>query len=833
MIMSFLSRTTVVIKDIGQDFHYAMRRLRFNVGFSIVAVLMLALGIGANAAVYSLMDQILLRPFSAVLNTERLVQIGSRDAKHNGRDFDTISYPDYLDYRRTSRGFESIAAFQNVHVDFTAATGTEEANADVATTNYFDTVGVKAQLGNIFHQVDEQLGQSNAPAPVAVISADTWKRRFNNDVNIIGVTVHINKSPFVIIGIAPPGFQGTELRRPVDVWVPITAAQTILPEFRDHLTADRSFRWLQCIARVRTGVSVAQAQADVDTIAANLGVAYPQDDAGKGTKLDTHLGLSPVYRNNAIKLTALLQGGAGLLLLITCSNLAALQLASAARREREMAIRSALGATTGRMIRQLLLESGLLSALGVIATVPVTFWAGRALSVPLLGGAFPHIHIALNKSVLIFTIGLALITTLLFGLMPAWSASTMRSPAGLKGVTNSSGVSQSAARKVLVICQVALSFVLLISASLLVRTLVELQNTDPGFRTQGILKASIDLSREGYDLSRGREFYHQFLTRVQSLPGVVSSCLTTTAPADQNQSTNIAVGIEGRPIVPHQPGIQVRLAAVTPEYFRTLGLSLVKGRGFSERDNDEAPLVAIVNESLAKQFWESEDIIGKHFHLVTTKSPLEAIGVIRNSTIVRLDEQGPQPFLYVPLDQFSKLSVTLLVQTRINPMSLLPAVNRELAMLDPDVPLARTETLRQHLDDSLGQQRLMATLIAGFAVLALMLAELGLYAVISQSVNARTREMGIRMALGSRKAQLIGLVVKQGMILAIIGLAVGFIAVCALAPYLKTFLFHVQLTDTATFAGVSLCLLVVALVASYLPSRRAAQVDPILALRQE
>ena len=829
-----LSQITAYLDNVRQDLHFAVRRLRLNPGFSLVAVLMLTLGIGANTTVYSLMDQILLRPLSSVMDTEHLVQMGRRDLKNQAsQSFETISYPDYVDYRNNNHVFESVAAFQSVRLDFTTAAGAEEAEGDVVTANYFDTLGIKAYLGNVLHQADEQRGNSDFSA-AAVISADIWKRRFNKDANVIGATIHINKAPFVIVGVAQDGFEGTELRKPVDVWIPVTAAQVVLPEALGHLTNDRGFRWLQCVARLRPGVDVVQAQAEMSAIAGNLAAAYPRYDRGKGIWLNTHLGFSPAYRSKAIKLTTLLQAGAGLLLLITCSNLAALQLVVAARRHREMAIRSALGATKGKMVRQLIIESGLLSVLGATAAIAATFWAGNVLSGPLLGAVFPsHLHIELNKSVLGFTAGLALVTTLLFGFVPLWSTPAVKLANSLKEVTSTPGLSASATRKILVVCQVAFCFVLLIGASLLVRTLVELQRTDPGFRTHNILKASLDLSREGYDVPRGKLFYRQVLAKVQSLPGVTSACLTTTPPADPDQSTNIAVGIEGHSAISDASGIEVRLAAVTPEYFRALGLSVMQGRGFSDQDNDGAPLVAIVNESLARQFWPGQEPIGKHFRLLTTSSDIEVVGVARNSTITRLDEAGPQSFLYVPFEQFPELGVTLLVQSEVSPMSLLPGMTRELALLDPYVPLARPETLQQHLDNSLGQQRLMAMLIAGFAALALVLAELGLYALVSQSVDARMREMGIRIALGSQKAPLIGLVLKRGLILAMLGVACGVITAFALTPFLKTFLFRVQPTDFTTFLAVSLLLLVVASVASYFPARRAVKIDPITALRYE
>jgi putative ABC transport system permease protein len=812
-----------------QDLRYGLRMLAKNPGFTAVAVVTLALGIGANTAIFSLVNAVLLRPIAGIASPEGLVQLGRRHLKNGAWiDFDTISYPNYKDYRDRNHVFERLAAFRNLAADLSADARVERIEGAVVTGNYFQALDVKAALGRTFLPEEDEVPGSH---PVAVISYGLWQRRFGGDRNLLGKTIRINSHSFVLVGVTPQGFKGTQLDQPVDTWVPMAMASEIVPPFLKGWTDVRQANWLQAVGRLRPGVSLKQAQADLSTLARRLEEEYPTDDKNVGVTLDPHLGLWPGDRAEVVNFAGLLIVVVGLVLLISCANVAGVLLAKAAGRRKEVAVRLALGAGRVRVIRQLLVESTLLGLAAGAAALMVTFWTGDLLSASWLARVFPHLDLEPDVRVFAFTLIVSALTSLVFGLAPAWTLSKPDLVPALRDAPPTMRLGKSRLRSAMVVGQIALCLLLLVAAGLVVRTLLRLQSIDPGFEVRNILDVSLDVGPEGYDESRGRLFYGQLLEKIEALPGVRSACLTITPPLNSSQwGTGIA--IEGRENPAEQPWLPVHYAGVTPGYFQTLGIPLIGGRGFSDRDDPGGAVVGIINQTMARRFWPGENPIGKRFRLRGNKAYVQVVGVARDIKMRELNE-APQPFVYFPLAQHYESEVALLVRTHLDPMSLLGAVEREVHSLDKNLPLVKPQTLAQHVEASLGQQRLAAALISLFGLLALTLAAVGLYGAIAHSVSQRKHEIGIRMALGAGRADVLRLVVGQGLLLNVIGTAIGALAALGLTRFLSSLLYGVRPTDPATFLAVAIFLGGVSLLASYIPARRATKVDPMVALRYE
>jgi macrolide transport system ATP-binding/permease protein len=836
-----------------RDVRYGARSLGKNPGFTIVAALTLALGIGANTAIFSFVNAVLLRPLP-VAAPERLVYVfgGNRTSPYN-----VSSYPDYLDYRDRNHVFSDLIAYSSITLSLNDSEQADTVSGLIVTGNYFDALGVRAQVGRTFLPEEDTTPGGH---PVAVISHALWQGRFASDPHVAGRQMLLNGQPFTIVGVAPAGFNGAETGQTNDIYVPMAMQAVVRPpragysgEMNPDLLSKRGPRWLDMVGRLRDGVSVAQAQAELSTLAAQLAAAYTDTNQGQTVTVTPVSKGDPTQRGTLLSVAGLLLGVVGVVLLIACANVANLLLARAASRRKEISIRLALGASRGRLIRQLLTESVLLALAGGAGGLLLAFWLVgfmRAYSPP--ANFFPvAFDFSLDRSVLGFTLLLSVLTGLVFGIAPALQASKPDLVAALKDETalmpgaGGRGARRFTLRNLLVVAQVALSLVLLVSAGLFLRSLQRAQSIDPGFDAEHVLTMPLNINLLRYTKAQGQEFYRQVLERVASLPGVQSATLTRTPPLSgaSRQSTVTGAGQEAseRASTSESTGGGVEGVAdnvtltspVALNYFRTLGIPLLRGRDFNAQDSEGAPGVAIVNESFARRYFPNQEPIGQRVSLSGAKGPwLEVVGLARDSKYITLGE-APAPFIYQPLAQHHESGVVLLVRTSVAPSSLVPSVRREVQSVERNLPLTNARTMTELLGNSLFPARMGAILLGAFGLLALLLASVGLYGVMSYSVSRRTREIGIRMALGARGGDVLRLVLGESMMLVAVGMLLGLVAAFAATRLLSGFLYGVSPTDPAAFVGIVLLLALVALAASLVPARRAARVDPMVAFRYE
>jgi len=805
---------------LGQDLRFAARLLRTNPGFTALAVLSLALGIGVNTAIYSLIRAVLL-PALPVVKAGRLVSIYHHYSRGQGY-LSSTSYPDYEYYRDHSRTLSGLMAYARVPMDVRIGEQAEQISGELVTANYFSVLGIQTTVGRTFRSEDR---------PVAIIGDRWWRRRFGSDRDVIGRTINIGRHVFTIVGIAPPGFRGIVLDwgDPPELWVPITAFREALPIMPPEMLQRRDDDWLLVTGRLKPGLSLAQAQAEIRATAGQLAQAYPeiQDRTAELLPL-SRARFWPEQRKAVVTFLEILSAVTGLVLLIACFNVANLLLTRGIKRQREIAIRLALGAGRGRLVRQLVTESALLSLLGGVVGVAVASWTTalvrsypRPFKIPLA------LETHIDLPTLAFALLLAMAVGIVFGIVPARRASRPDLLPSLKSETLHPGVRGIRLRNVLVVGQVALSLVLLIGAGLFVRTLQRAQASDPAFRTGEAVLVDLDLAVAGYSDARGNQFYTDALARIQQLPAVELPALVWMAPlSGMRGGTNILPPGAAKPV-------QVDWNVASPDYFRTLGLPLVRGREFNSGDSENVQPVAIINEIMARRFWPREDPIGKLLHLERPGSPpLEIVGVVRDAHPGTFREPL-RPCFYRPLSQKYMPEMTLIARTPGGTALALSQIRRELRALDRDLPVAQAETMHAHLDRALSQERLTASLLSGLGLLALALAVIGIYGVMSFSVAGRTREIGIRMALGARAAAVLAMILRQAAVLLGSGLVIGWAAAYGLTRYAASLLYGVSPTDPWTFGAVALLLIAVAVLASYLPARRAARVDPATALRFE
>jgi macrolide transport system ATP-binding/permease protein len=817
----------VMIETLLRDVRYAARALVKSPGFALVAVVTLALGIGANTAVFSLANALLLRPPEGVSRPEEIVMLGRTLA---GSDFGTFSYPDYADCRDQSASFTDLAAYRDTGLHLNTGESAELLSGMLVSGNYFKALGVGARLGRTLSHEDDGTPGSN---PVVVISDAAWRSRFGSDPNIVGRVVTLNNYPFTVVGVAQEGFAGTGVGTATDAWLPLSMYAQADPVFYEKRLEERRISWLNVIGRLKPGVSPQQAQAEMTTIARRLEQAYPDMDRGLGIAIAEGLGLQPRSRGEARTTMGMLLAVAGLVLLIVCANVANLLLARGEARRKEIAVRMALGAGRTRLVRQLLTEALLISLTGGAVGVLLAFWSRGLLlnSNFLTGVSLAAEDLQLDGRVLGFTLLASLATGLIAGLVPALKASDFELHAMLKD-RGASGPPRSRFRSALVVCQVALSVVVLVCAGLLVRTLMNAQSVKAGFDADRILLVPIDLAARGYTEERMRLFYQQLAERVRAIPGVGAASMAVTVPLGGSWRTGFRA--EGQPTT--ELSAQTDYDIVAPRYFETAGIPVVRGRDFDEQDGPNSPRVVIVGEEFARRFFPGEDPLGKRLSVPRFKGDdtyCEVVGVVKDIKYERLTEQ-PRPYLYEPLSQQRQPSATLFVRSRGgDPSALAGAVGREVQALDRAVPIYGIRTMAERLRDSLTPQRSAATLLAIFGLLALLIASVGLYGVLAYSVGQRQREIGIRMALGATGGDVLNFVFRQGAILIAGGLASGLAVAFAAGRALTSLLYGVSAADPLTYAAVALALIAAALAACYLPARRAAKVDPGVALRYE
>jgi predicted permease len=815
-----------------QDLRYGARMLLKHPGFTLIAVLTLALGIGANTAIFNIVNALLLRPMPSVVEEERLVQVGRT---HEDAVFDSLSYPDYLDYREQNTVFSGIAIYSKtpLHLSNAETEGrAERVRGELVSGNYFSTLGVKAALGRTLTPADDSAPGAN---PVALIGYDLWQRRFGADTAIVGKTIKLNARPFTVIGVAVEGFEGTVVGGATDLWLPISMFAEVRPQQdeKGNLLTMRGSQWIGGFARLKPGVTLQQAQAEMTTIAQRLALAYPNTNRTVGVRLAPHFGMWPGDRADAQQFTELLLLAAGLTLLVASANIASLLFARATERQKEIGVRLALGATRARILRQLLMESLLLAMLSGLAGLFVARWAGdfimRFWTPKSYHGLQTSLELGLDAPVLTFAFAVSLVTGIVFGLVPAWQAArTDLLPVLKNGAPSGCTPRQPRLRGALIVGQIGLSLVVLVCAGLCVRTLHNALSINRGYNVDRVLTAEIDLGRQGYSEEGGRSFYQQLLERVQALPGVESASLAHKSPLSSQMGT--VVRPEG--LAENRPSTAVRYNIVMPRHLETIGLRLLQGRDFNAQDTAHAPGVAIINEALARSLWGEQNPLGRALFAATSRQRIEVIGVVndaRYGSVLR----PPHLHLYLPVTQEYKSSMALHVKMVGEPALLNDEVQREVRTLDPNLPIYNVRTLSAQLDQVLASQRVAAALISSLGLLALLLTGIGLYGVMAYAVSQRTREIGIRMALGAHRGDVQKLIVRQGMTLALTGVALGLLASFAFTRVLKSLLFGVSATDPQTFAVIPVLLLGVALLACWIPVNRAAKVDPLVALRCE
>jgi predicted permease len=816
-----------------QDIRYGFRMLWKSPGFTAVAVIMLALGIGANSAIFSGVSAFILRPLP-VEQPDRIVRLFEIYGDDNS--YNDFSYPDYVDYRDQAQSFEGIFGYRMVQ----AALSNNEQNdliwGELVSGNYFDVLHVRPTLGRAFLPEEDKAPGSH---PVVVLGHSLWQRRFASDPKLVGQTVNLNGQAYTVIGIAPPEFMGTKFALSMDFWVPMMMQAQIMRGDNARLER-RGDHWFGLMGRLKSGVTPEQAATELTTIAQRLEQAYP-GDREKNVRVITNIETEGRFEEESgtVRLGAgLALGLIGVVLLIACANVANLLLARAVTRRKEIGIRLALGASRIRLIRQLLTESMMLSVMGGILGLLLAFWITDWMMsfIPVLPYTFSFTF-SPDWRALSFTLIISLLTGVVFGLAPALQASNPDVVPVLKGETLAPKAGRFRSftlRNALVISQIALSLVVLVCGALLVRSASHAQAIDPGFTTDNVLVLSVNPSLLGYTDEQGKQFYKQLVERVESLPGVQSASVASLLPLGDSASSRGPVLPEGQEEPP--PGSEggtVLTNFVGPKHFETLRIPLLQGRDFTLRDEMGAPGVIIITETLARRLWPGQEAVGKRLRIGKSDAPyLEVIGVAKDGKYRSIGEK-PRPYMYLPMMQSYRPAMTLVVRTAGDPTGIVSAVRHEVQSLEARLPVYDIKTMKEHMTYALWATDMGAKLSTAFGLLALLLAATGLYSVMAYSVSQRTKEIGIRMALGAQASDVLKLVTKQGMALALIGVAIGLAGAFVATRILSSLLYGVGVNDAVTFIGIPLLLAVVALVACYIPARRATKVDPMVALRYE
>jgi putative ABC transport system permease protein len=803
--------------QLRQDLHYSIRRLLKNPGFTAVAVLTLALGIGANSAIFSVINAVLFRPLPFP-EPDRLVGVyqvwkGSREV---------MSPANFLDVRQQSKTLEDAAAVDNTEFTLTGVGDPIRLRGSEVSASFFTVLGVRPSLGRTFAPDENEPGKDK----VVVLGHALWQQRFGARADAVGSTLLLDGSPRTIIGVMPAGFSYPAEQ---ELWIPL--------EYDDNFKAARGAWYLRAIARLKAGVSADQSASEIATLGNALEQAYPRENTDVGfTTFPLHEALVGDVRPALL----LLLGAVGFVLLIACANVANLLLARAVARETELAVRTALGAGRGRLVRQLLTESIVLGAAGGFAGLLIAFW-GSDMLVALQPEGIPRLNeVAIDRYVVIFTMGISLLTGLFFGAIPALQMTRGSLATSLKegGRGNMAAAGSARLRGTLVVAEMALAVMLLAGAGLLIKSFGRLQAVDPGFRPEETLSFELSLPRSTYSEDpQIISFYERLSDRIAALPGVRTVGGVMGLPLS-GLRFNISFKVEGRPeAAPGQePTMEVRVT--TPDYFRTLGVPLERGRFFTNADTAEAPRVVILSQAAVKKYFRDEDPIGKRIELGwgrgkdQKRAGGEVVGIVGDVKELGLDEEFPAE-IYLPMRQWPVGRMAIVARTAVPPMTIAPQVKQVVQELDANLPVNQIRTVEDVVAESIAQPRFYMLLLGAFAVVALALAAIGIFGVMSYTVSQRTREIGIRMALGAQGGSVVSMVVRQAMILAATGLALGTVAALALSRTMTTLLFDMSPTDPVTFATVAGVLGFVAFLASYVPARRAANVDPIDALRAE
>jgi len=818
-----------------QDIRFAVRTLIKAPGFVIVATMTLALAIGANTAMFSLVNTAIFGPLPFE-DGDRLMRVFRQAGK--GGEIRFFSYPDYREYRDRSDVFEELIACAFTPVSVGAGERTETRFGQVVTGNYFAALGVDALEGRMLTPADDQTPGAH---PVAVISYPYWQRVFGGKPGAVGESIELSGHPFTVVGVAPKGFTGALPIPSPDLWVPVTMFGQIRPGSQDQLE-DRAQSFLWVVGKLKRDLEVPQAQARLAVTASQMKEIDPERYETEYAILVPAEGIIPMtpeMRRIALTLSALVMSMVGLVLIVGCANVANLLLARSSTRRKELGIRLAIGASRLRVVRQLLTESVLLALLGGAAGLLLATW-----TVNLLVAALPEmpfavtldLQVGIDHRVLIFTAVVSVLTGIIFGLLPAIAVTGKNLAAAIKDSGSATGLSPKRSRlhSALVVGQVAVSLVLLIGAGLFVRSLMSAKAIDPGFRHQDVLSVALDLGARDYDDATAKNFYEQLLQRTRALPGVTSASIEDCPPLTMAIST-ANFWIEDRPYTnPDEERVSVPFSTVSSDNFKTLSVPLLRGRDFSAQDTENSPGVAIVNRAFADRYWPGQDPLGKRISREGSEGPFfEVVGVSKTIKHWLIGEE-PRPYMYLALSQdYGGEFATLLVRTTGDPAAALPAVRATVREVDPDMSPWGAQPMTSLVSFAVLPAKFAAVMFGLLGLLALVLASAGLYGVMSYAVTQRTHEIGVRMAIGARHGDVVRLVLRRGIVLTGIGLTIGLVLSLLSSHLLSALLYDISATDLMTFVCVSLLLLGVALLASYLPARKAARVNPIIALRYE
>ncbi len=804
---------------------FGRRMLAKNPGFTVIAVLTLALSIGANTTIFSWINSTLLDPIPGALHTSELMSVmrGTR----NESPVPPFSYPDYVDLRDRNRSFSGFLAYHDDAMTLTDTGKPIRIWGSLTSANYFDVLGVQPILGRAFLPTEEQ---KPGGAPVVVIGYGLWQAYFGADRSVVGRMIEINRHSYTIVGVAPPTFQGCKTGLRSDLWIPLMMDQLV---FQGDRLDRRGTDWLQAVGRLKPGVDRRQAQQEMNLLMQQIVAQYPDSHRGPNEITLDPLWRSPFGANVYLyKSLPLLMALAGVVLLLACANVANLLLVRSMARRREISIRMSIGASRSQLVRQLLVESLLLALAGGGIALLLTAWSAGTFrdfipptSVPITLNGY------VDRTVLLATLLISILTGLIFGILPALRSSTLAPVVVLKEEAGSvsAGLHKARLSSGLVVVQISLSLLLLICAGLFIRSLQNAQRFDPGFDPNHVLLASFELSPAGYSEADGLKFDRELLNKLEAYPGVESVTLADWVPLSLNKRTE---GINSEGYVPRlHESMDIRRAIVGPHYFQMMRVLLLAGRDFTDQDTEKSQHVSIVNQELAGRYWPGQDAIGKR---IRARGEWFTVGgVARNGKYHRMVEEAPEPLLYLPLFQSYRQDAIIHVRVMGAPQAFTSAVTNAVHELDPNLPVFNVTSLQQNVQIASIFERIAGTFVGAFGLIALVLATVGIYAVIAYTTRQRTHEIGIRMALGAQQGDVIRLVLGQGLRLMLIGLAIGLFVSLALTRYLGNMLIGVTTTNTLTYASVAAMLSIVALTACFIPAWRAAKVDPTVALRHE
>ena len=802
-----------------KDLRYGFRMLVKTPAFTVVAVLSLALGIGANTTVFSLLDAVMLRSLP-VQRPEQIVEVATvlpGDSPHY--DF---SYPLYAGLRDNNQSLSGLIAYSMANFGLAAEDRAERVRGEMVSANYFSVLGVQPAIGSAFAPSDEAPGAPRA----ALISDALWNRVFNRDPNVLNKTISLNGRNFSVVGVVPQKFSGMLRGMPTDVWV--TLPHNIDFESRPNLLSSANLSWLSLAGRLKPGVTIQQAQTQLTSL---LPGVLPQagDTGNQAVALTPAAGGNSAYVSDLSRPVTILFLAVALILAIACANVASLLLARARTRGKEIGVRLAVGATRFRIVRQLLTESLLLAVAGGALGLLLTFWTSGLVSSFLTTSDEPLLlELTPNSRVLIFTLVASFATVLLFGVVPALKASRIDLVPTLKDADATSFRRGPSLQNLLVVTQVALSLLLLAGAGLFVRSLWKLQGIDKGFTGSNVMAYSLNMDLQGYDKGRGANFYASALENLAAVPGIESVTLASSLPATAGGSRMQVGPNETKPAV--NENVSIDIVTIAPRFFETTGLSLLQGRDFRRIDSDKSAKVTIVNETMAQKFWPQADPVGQSFN--DGQDTYEVVGVARDTKYRNLREPRRMT-MYQPLAQGYVPRMNLLVRTGADPKSFVTLVQDRLHSIEPTLTIYNVRTLLEHVGRSLYVERMESVVLGTLGLVALLLTAIGLYGVVSYSVTQRTRELGIRMALGAQRSDVFRLVLRKGLILVAWGAAIGLVACYWLSRLVSNQLYGISPNDPATLITVAVLLGAVALLASYIPARRATKVDPLVALRYE